>query len=241
MHRKAPIYLLVSILACLAAGIAVAGAGDAPGVEDDKYRVEDDESRIEKKIVIERVGHGGHGPGNFFGVQMNELTRELRVHFGVPEDVGVLVSRVVSDSPAERAGVRVGDVLARVAGEDVTSSRKLRHLILRREHGETVDLEVWRDGRVESLSATLEVREGAGGHRMLLHHHCGDGEDCDFDFDFDFDCWDGEGCQFRVECDDGDCQCLRNGEAIDCAELPGHGKHFRHHHEMFRRHHQGDE
>src|SRR5262245_342061 len=57
--------------------------------------------------------------GPRMGVELLELTPELRVFFGAPEDSGLLVSRVESGSPAERAGIRVGDVIYRAAGEQI--------------------------------------------------------------------------------------------------------------------------
>lgn len=227
MHRRASklgIYVLILLIVGLAAGIAAAGA--------------DDEERVEKRIVIKGPwgGHGHHGSGAFLGVYLTELTPELREHFGAPEDAGVMVSRVVSDSPAERAGVRVGDILTRVNADEVGSSRALKHSILGHDDGDTVDLEVWRDGRIETLAATLEVREGSG-HRMMAFG-CDEGEDW-HDFDFDFDCGEGEDCKkVVVRCDDGDCQCTQDGEEVDCAEIHEHGAQHIHH---FRSHHHGDE
>ncbi len=157
--------------------------------------------------------HGHHGmKGGFLGVQMTELSSELRAHFGVPEDAGVMVSKVVDDSPASGAGVQVGDVISAVDGEAVSSGGALAKAIGGREDGEAVTLEVWRDGQVETLTATLEEREGHHRARALrLHGHGG----------HDFNCGDAEDCEVRIECDDGDCDCTVNGEAADCDALHG--------------------
>ncbi len=190
-------------------------------------------------------GHGGHHshsfrgqPGTkagFLGVMLAELSPELRTHFGVPDDVGVMVSKVIDDSPASRAGVRVGDIIAAVDGESVSSGSGLAEAIRRYEANETVSLEVWRDGQVQTLSAAIEARAPKGYHGRTIKIDCGDGEDCDFDFnhdfdfnfdyDFDFDCGDGEGCEIEIDCEDGDCNCRINGERADCKAL--HGLHDR--------------
>ncbi len=163
------------------------------------------------------AGHGHHafhdhhgGKGAFLGVQMTELTPELRAHFGVPEDAGVMVSKVVDDSPASRAGVQVGDVVSAVDGEAVSSGRSLARAIDGREDGDAVTLEVWRDGSVETLTATLEQRESHHRARAMRIHGHGD---------HDFDCGDAEECKVLVECDGGDCECTVNGEAMDCDSL----------------------
>ena len=210
-------YVLSVLVAALVAGVAVAG--------------DDEKVEVEKKIVIKRMHGMGHG-GGFLGVGLAPLTSELRAHFGVPEDLGVMVSKVEADSPAARAGIEVGDIITRVGGDDVGSASALAHNVRRREEGETVDLEVWRDGRVEMLSATLAARQGfPGHHRMIIH--CDGEEDCahlgDFDCGNSEDIGGAEECRVRVVCDGGDCECTANGEEIDCGSLP--------HHEMYRMHH----
>ena len=99
-----------------------------------------------------------HWGGAYLGVELVNLNEPLRAHFGVPEGSGVLVSNVVDDSPAARAGVQVGDIITRFDGEDVTSSRKLTTMVRKAEAGDPADLEVWRDGKVETLSTTLDER-----------------------------------------------------------------------------------
>ena len=99
-----------------------------------------------------------HWGGAYLGVELVNLNEPLRAHFGVPEGSGVLVSNVVDDSPAARAGVQVGDIITRFDGEDVTSSRKLTTMVRKAEAGDPADLEIWRDGKVETVSTTLDER-----------------------------------------------------------------------------------
>ncbi len=170
------------------------------------------------------------GKGGFLGVQLTELTPELRVHFGVDEDEGVMVAKVVDDSAAFRAGLNAGDIITSVEGESVGSSMDLTHAIRSREEGETVSLEIWRDGSFSTITATLDEQEMPHMAHKAMFIDCDSGEDdCDFDFDFtamtghdiDFDCPDGEDCEVKIECDGGDCDCTVNGESIDCPELRG--------------------
>ncbi len=115
------------------------------------------------------LAHGGDGkafhwlapgPHGFLGVELVPLTPELRAHFGVPEDAGVMVAEVLPDSPAERAGLEVGDIVTAVEGESVASASDLAGLVRSRKNGESVAIELWRAGRLESATATLEEREG---------------------------------------------------------------------------------
>lgn len=188
-------------------------------------------------------GHGGYGKGGHLGVQLTELTSELKEHFGLPDSSGVMVAKVVEDSPALAAGLVAGDIITAVDGEAVDDPAELSHAIRSRESGETVVLEAWRDGRMQQISATLAESESPVriAHRRVIE--CKDGDDCDidveilgdhlkhlghlkhlehlgdFDFDFDFDCGDEENCNMTIVCDDGDCECTQDGEAVDCDAL----------------------
>jgi membrane-associated protease RseP (regulator of RpoE activity) len=123
-------------------------------------------------------------PRGFLGVELTELTPDLRAHFGAHRDRGVLVAHVVEDSPALRAGLRVGDVLTHVDGEPVTSSYDVTTRVGPRAAGEVVALEVLRDHKVETLSATVEVRERPQIEvGRLLHRLGGEGEGWSYAFD----------------------------------------------------------
>lgn len=131
-------------------------------------------------VWVDAGDHGVHlrvGSGTFLGVQLTELTDELRTHFGAREGQGVMVSKVVDGGPAAIAGVQVGDVITAVDGETVGGAGSLGRLIRDRDEGETVALEVYRDGRIETLSPTLAKREAPMMKMRRIHGgHGGPGE-----------------------------------------------------------------
>lgn len=96
--------------------------------------------------------------GPTLGVHLTEVTPELREHLGARDTVGVLVNKIVEDSAAEDAGVRVGDLIVDVDGDEISSTNDLRHALSERA-GETFSIEVVRDGRPMTLSVTLEEEE----------------------------------------------------------------------------------
>jgi hypothetical protein len=141
----------------------------------------------------------------------------------------------MDDSPAAKAGLKAGDIIASVDGETVANGMALGKTIRGREAGDAVVLDVWRDGISTSITAAVEEREALGQHRM----HLGEGPkmmrkivvECDSDdgdcesnelagLD-DFDCGGAGECEVEVECTDGGCTCTVNGEDADCSDIPG--------------------
>ena len=111
--------------------------------------------------------------GNFLGVRTEEVTRENASRYNVAgEPRGVGVREVVKGSPAEKAGLREGDVIIRFDGEQVTSVRKLTRLIEESAPGHAARLTVLRGGSEQQLSATLTRRGpfmGAEGGPLTLY------------------------------------------------------------------------
>ena len=120
-----------------------------------------DDSRRSTRGAITARGcskYGVSGRG-FLGVQLTPLTPELRVHFGVPEDTGVMVARVEESGPAEAAGILVGDILSAIDGERIDSGRQLSRAVRKKEEGDVVTIELYRDGSLESYPVTVGERE----------------------------------------------------------------------------------
>jgi membrane-associated protease RseP (regulator of RpoE activity) len=88
------------------------------------------------------------------GVEMVETTPELRETLGGSKEAGVLVGKVLSGSAAEKAGLRVGDLILSVDGTKVSDAGELGEAIRERE-GKTIDLDVVRDKKTMHIKATL--------------------------------------------------------------------------------------
>ena len=112
----------------------------------------------------------------YLGVGLTELTPELREHFGAPEDAGVMVSSVEDGSPADKAGLQVGDIIAALDSKDVKSSWDIRSQVRELKEGEQVPITVYRDGKAQNLSATVVLRERPELDMAPLLFRGGDGE-----------------------------------------------------------------
>jgi membrane-associated protease RseP (regulator of RpoE activity) len=97
--------------------------------------------------------------GGYLGVELVDLTPDLREHFGAPRDVGVMVGRVEPGSPAARAGLEVGDVVTAIGDEPVHDSWGLSGEISSREGNEVMEMTLFRAGKKRHVEATLERRE----------------------------------------------------------------------------------
>jgi membrane-associated protease RseP (regulator of RpoE activity) len=89
------------------------------------------------------------------GVMVIQLTPELRTHFGAANDRGVLVGRVEPKSAAEAAGLHVGDVLTEVKGTAIDDAMDVISTLAPLKANENVSLQVVRDGKTLTLTATM--------------------------------------------------------------------------------------
>lgn len=94
----------------------------------------------------------------FLGVQYQMISRDAALANELPE--GAYVRDVVSGSPAEKAGVKVGDIITRFGQEKIEADKGgLAQLVNKHKVGDVVQIEVWRDGKLEVLSVALRKAE----------------------------------------------------------------------------------
>jgi C-terminal processing protease CtpA/Prc len=107
--------------------------------------------------------------GNFLGVYTETVTGENMSRYNLSgEPRGVVVTQVVENSPAARAGLQKGDVIVRFDGEAVTSTQKLSRLINESAPGHTARLTFARGGGEREATVTLGKRDLAAGARQGL-------------------------------------------------------------------------
>jgi len=107
-----------------------------------------------------RLYRWGWESRKYVGVYLNELSRELSEHFGVKEGRGLMVSRFSEDSPAEKAGLKVGDVIVEADGVRVETQRDLSELIQNKEKGDKIKVEFLRDKKKRSVEIEIKEEEG---------------------------------------------------------------------------------
>jgi len=114
-------------------------------------------SRMVRKVVddILREGHVARG---WLGVSLAPLTADLSARLGYAGDDGVVVATVIPDTPAQRAGLAVGDIIRSVNGTPVTEIRELRNLIADLRPRDVARLRIVRELRDETYSIRLGER-----------------------------------------------------------------------------------
>ncbi len=103
---------------------------------------------------------GGFFPGDmpFLGVHLQKMNADLAKYFGVKEDGGALILQIEEDSPAEKAGLKSGDVIVKIDDESVSDPKDVSDIIANKEKGDKVTLHVMRHNKNESVTAELDER-----------------------------------------------------------------------------------
>lgn len=116
-------------------------------------------SNIVNKVVGDLLEYGTVQRG-YLGVTIRNVTGNLAQEEGLDVTEGVYIDSVMSESAAEKAGLREGDVVIKVDGNSITKSSELQEMIARHRPGDEVELAIDRDGDVIERSAVLQSIEG---------------------------------------------------------------------------------
>jgi serine protease Do len=107
------------------------------------------------RYVLEQIVQTGKVSRAYLGVSIQPVTPEIATAFRLPNAEGALIGEVAPGSPAERAGIKPGDVILRMDGKPIQDSRALQLSIGQMQPGRAVQLALMRDGRERELSVTL--------------------------------------------------------------------------------------
>lgn len=97
----------------------------------------------------------------FLGISYANIDAEAAVDNNLPVQQGALVSQVVPNGPSAAAGLRAGDIITAIGGTQIGPDETLRSVLLELTPGDTVTLDVLRDGRSLTLDVTLAERPNA--------------------------------------------------------------------------------
>src|SRR6267378_3461473 len=101
-----------------------------------------------------RILMDGDGNG-WLGVETREVTADKAKELKLPAEHGVVLGKIVPDSPAAKAGLKENDVVTEINGQRVEGAAQFRRMIHEIPAGRSIQLTVWRDGRTQTLLVTL--------------------------------------------------------------------------------------
>ena len=122
-------------------------------------------TKIAQPVVntLMRDGKIHHG---YIGVSIEDVTPQNAKFFDIKKAVGAVVSEVTPDSPGSKAGLKTGDVITEFNGAPVSDAGQLQMETSLKQPGDTIHLQVMRDGK--SLDLTVTLGSMSGGHEQVV-------------------------------------------------------------------------
>jgi len=105
--------------------------------------------------IMDQILKNGKVTRAQLGILPQDVTPTIARQFGVKDSQGALVGEVVPDSPAQKAGLKTGDIILEVNDRAVYDANQLRNMISSMQPDSRVNLKVWRDGRQQTIAVTL--------------------------------------------------------------------------------------
>jgi serine protease Do len=107
------------------------------------------------KGVMDSLVKTGKVVRGYLGVSIQDLNAEMAKQFGLDDKQGALVSDVVAGSPADKAGMKTGDVILKFDGKEIENSTTLRHRVAETPVGKKTEIEVQRDKKPVKLNVKI--------------------------------------------------------------------------------------
>jgi serine protease Do len=130
--------------------------GDRVNEDDDVSALDDD--RGNRNNYSYNFDWRGQERG-YLGVNLMDINDQLGEYFGVARGEGALISEVVEDSPAEKAGLKAGDVITKIGDDDIEDADDVSDIVGDLKKDEAVTITVIRDKRALEIQATIDERE----------------------------------------------------------------------------------
>lgn len=118
-------------------------------------------SNLARSVMNNLIQHGKMVRG-YLGVMIQDITSDLSEYFDLDEAKGTLIGEVLPDSPAERAGLKEGDIVIAVNGVNVPDKDAFRAKVAQTSPNEEISLKVIRKGKVRTVTAELEELDEEG-------------------------------------------------------------------------------
>ena len=113
------------------------------------------------KAVLEAIIKDGQVVRGWIGIETQDITPELAESFGLARDKGAIIAGVVRNGPADRAGVKPGDILLTVGGQPVASTNEMLNIIAQLTPGQKATMTLMRKNRESAVEVNVAKRPRA--------------------------------------------------------------------------------
>ncbi|PZO25128.1 MAG: 2-alkenal reductase [Betaproteobacteria bacterium] len=112
--------------------------------------------------VLNQIVRTGTVTRGYIGVEQQNITEELASAFDLPQKDGVIIAGIVKDGPADKAGLKVGDILLKLDDKKITDTTQMLNQIAAYAPGDKKSVELLRDGKTETVMIEIGVRPKPG-------------------------------------------------------------------------------
>ncbi|MCQ8897476.1 trypsin-like peptidase domain-containing protein [Limnobacter humi] len=112
--------------------------------------------------VLNQIVRNGSVTRGYIGVEQQNITEELSKAFNLPQQDGVIIAGIVKDGPADKAGLKVGDILLAIDKQAIKDTTQMLNLIASSEPGQKRVIRLLREGKPVSLTIEIGVRPKPG-------------------------------------------------------------------------------
>jgi len=107
---------------------------------------------------MEQIVQTGGVTRGWLGVSMQDMTQELAESFGLEQPNGALIAGVLKDGPADKAGIKAGDIMIAISGKPLKNSSEMLNVVAALAPGETATVTVIRNKQEKSIPIKVGVR-----------------------------------------------------------------------------------
>jgi serine protease Do len=119
------------------------------------------------KDIIKQLKKDGQAKWGWLGVLIQDVNKELAESFGMKKPMGAVILRVMDDTPAQKAGIEVGDVITHFGDKTITRSSDLPLAVGQSPIGSNVKVRIIRDGKAKRI--TVKIAELPGEEELAQH------------------------------------------------------------------------
>lgn len=121
-------------------------------------------------LILPLMIYAGHKENSdaWLGIYTQTVDRDLSEAFDLDREQGVVIKKVIDDSPAEIAGLKRGDIILKFEGEKLFSADELTDLVLDQKPGDEVKIVIFRDGKDKTIIAELGSRDDSADENVFI-------------------------------------------------------------------------